>query len=424
MNKVRILFLLLCSFLFLTSCNHDEEKKEQVKKRVVMFYIVSENSLLGFDTRDIDELLASKSLLHDDEEVVIYLDNDKFPAIYSITNKTVGERLSQITPEYEYATDQNSSSGVALSEFIGYVKSKHKAQSYGIVLWSHGTGWIPSDSSIDSQTFSKKRSFGIDNGNNTNKDSGNKMAITELHGALKSLGMKFDFIFFDCCFMQSIEVAYELRDVTKYIIASPAEIPGPGADYEVMLPQFFANSNYQITIPNAYYTSYKEGVKGDPENTYGVLISSIDCSQLENFAAVTSDIVAKHRDELLNMDYREVQNYFIYYNCRHKAMLPDFYDMNGIMMKLLPEDEYRKWKTSFDSAVIYANTSGFWVTSYPYTMTRYVDRSQFGGVSMYVPLEKYSNNFFYASSNEFFVHGYYASQWAKVLGWDGSYKAN
>ena len=38
----------------------------------------------------------------------------------------------------------------------------------------------------------------------------------------------FDFVLFDACFMQSIEVAYALRNFTDYYIGSPTEIPGPG----------------------------------------------------------------------------------------------------------------------------------------------------------------------------------------------------
>lgn len=44
----------------------------------------------------------------------------------------------------------------------------------------------------------------------------------------------FDFIMFDACFMQSVEVAYELRDCCDYYIGFPAENPGPGAAYDRM----------------------------------------------------------------------------------------------------------------------------------------------------------------------------------------------
>lgn len=411
-----ILFLSL--FLIVCSCHKDELEKEVRGSKAVLFYMVSENSLDPFLELDVNELLAAKSKLADDEEVILYIDNCDMPAIYKITNKTQEDSLVSLVPEYRYAEDFNSCSGESLKQFFEYVKANHPADSYGIVFWSHGFGWIPSSFDGDSQRFSKRRhAFGIDNGKNTTEskpDVGNQMSISELRDALASFGRQFDYIFFDCCFMQCIEVAYELREETKYIIGSPAEIPGPGADYTVMLPELFARSNYQIAIPDAYYKTYKDGLKVDSYNSYGVLISSIDCSQLQNLAAATADIVSKHSDELQNMDYSKVQNYLDYEGCRYRGRFPDFYDMNGIMMKLLPEDEYREWKTSFDSAVIYANTTGYWITNYPWVNTQNVDRSQFGGVSMYVPLKKYSEGY-YASSNEFFVQGYFSSWWARVI---------
>ena len=49
----------------------------------------------------------------------------------------------------------------------------------------------------------------------------------------------FRFIMFDACFMQSVEVAYELRDCCDYYIGFPAENPGPGAAYDRMFPFIF-----------------------------------------------------------------------------------------------------------------------------------------------------------------------------------------
>ena len=39
---------------------------------------------------------------------------------------------------------------------------------------------------------------------------------------------KWDFILFEGCYMGSVEVAYELKDKTEAIIASPTEIVSPG----------------------------------------------------------------------------------------------------------------------------------------------------------------------------------------------------
>ena len=58
----------------------------------------------------------------------------------------------------------------------------------------------------------------------------------------------FDFVLFDACFMQSIEVAYALRNFTDYYIGSPTEIPGPGARYDVLVPALFSDGEVALNI--------------------------------------------------------------------------------------------------------------------------------------------------------------------------------
>ena len=62
------------------------------------------------------------------------------------------------------------------------------AESYGLVLSSHGTSWLPGN-------FSSLRSFGEENGQ--------YMEITEMNEALE--GFHFDFMLFDACYMSGIE---------------------------------------------------------------------------------------------------------------------------------------------------------------------------------------------------------------------------
>lgn len=410
MKVLKIILLLFVLSFSIFSCKKEDDPIVETKKRTVAIYMVAENDLMRFGIQNIRQILMSAPKLKDGEEIVLYLDINKFPAIYTINNKTKGEKIFDLTPEYEYTTDQNSCSGVALSEFLGYVKSKHKADSYGIVLWSHGTGWIPSSYSSDSGKFARRRSFGVDTGNNNTESSrGNSMSISELHSALKSMGQKFDYILFDCCFMQCVEVDYELRDVAKYIIASPAEIPGPGAPYHLLLPEFFAEKGYENSLPKIYYDLYYDYNAG-----YGVIISSCDCSMMDDFARATEKVVSKYKSTLLNASYADVLDYFNYDLYRNKGYkMPDFYDINGIMKSYIAKDDYEEWRSAFLKAYPYSYTTETWYSAYP-AASRLMDLDQFGGASMYVPLDKYTKSYFMIDNN-FFVEGFKDSEWAKVV---------
>ena len=60
------------------------------------------------------------------------------------------------------------------------------------------------------------------------QDGNNYMDIADLHAALQ-VAPDLDFLFFDACFMEAVEVAYALARLRNYLISSPTEIPGPGA---------------------------------------------------------------------------------------------------------------------------------------------------------------------------------------------------
>lgn len=423
MKKLTSYLLLVIILFVVSSCEKDEIMPEKLNdnSRVVMIYMVAENSLgigSNFDKDDIIEVLGGAKFMADDEKIVLYLDDANNPAIYTITNKTEATSFSELTPDYSYLENRNSASGEMLTEFLDYVKTNHSADSYGIVLWSHASGWIPSDYDGDYQAFSKKvnRSFGIDKGGNFGYNSGNKMSIGELRDALRGFGTKMEFIMFDCCFMQCVEVDYELRDLTKYIVGSAAEIPAPGANYTTLVPAMFSKDNYAAEMPLAYYNAYTS------DEVYGALISTVDCSKLEALMAATQNVLIMHNDELFNMSYIEVLNYFDYDKCRsYNAVYPDFYDMNGIFKKLLPENEYKTWKQYFDDAVPFSCATDFWKSDYMPPKSNKVDHEQYGGVSMYVPLTKYTIGY-YAPKNQFFTDGYYYSQWCKDV-WKDTIKS-
>lgn len=411
--KAIILFCILC--LSLTSCHNEKDDSEARKgSRVVLVYMVSENSLVGYDNQDISEMLRGISRIPDGDKLLLYVDSNELPAIYCLNNKTNATQLSELTPEFVYSEERNSCSEEQMSDVLSYVQTHHRAESYGIVLWSHGSGWLPSFSNYEDYNFVRRRSFGIDNGKNTNVNSGYSMSISKLHNALKSMGKKFDYVMFDACFMQGIEVVYELRDVANYIISSPAEIPAEGAVYNQILLSLFDKENYARSISESYVQSYRVN------SSYGALVSTVDCKQLDELAKVSASLVAQYKDNFLNADYSDVLKYFTY-AWRNMSISPDMFDMGGVFKTALPADKYVEWKKAFDKAVPYSFATTRWYSDY---MRGYihVDEDMFSGLNMCVPLSKYTNDK-YAADNGIFINAFYQSQWAKAV-WASDAKNN
>lgn len=409
MKLFRLLALFAFVVLALSSCHKEDEPgtNRQQPSRVVMVYMVSENSLLGYDAADIQEMLRSAKDIPDNSKLIIYLDDNHNPAIYVIDNKTKGELLSKLTPEYVYPEELNSCKASTLSGFIKYVQEHHKADSYAMVLWSHSSGWIPPIG----EHFARRRAFGVDNDKSINSNQGKMMSISELHKGLQAFDGVLDYIMFDACFMQCIEVAYELKDVTRFLISSPAEIPVDGAIYDELLPSLFNMKNYVEMIAYTYCDSYKI------IDNYDAVISSVDCSKLEGLSQKTSYYLQKYKDDFLHTNYSGVLNYFIYDSWKMNGIYPDMLDMKAVFMTVLNKDEYKDWEKAFNLAVPYRFANSRWYSVYANNGNGgyvSIDQDTFGGISMYLPFDKYMEDS-ESINNKWFIDGYWECQWAKDI---------
>jgi hypothetical protein len=224
---------------------------------------------------------------------------------------------------------------------------------------------------------------------------GHQMNIEDMASELN--GENFDFILIDACVMQNIEVAYELRHTTKCLIASPAEIPEPGAQYKSMVRAMFKKNNTANEMLNAYLKEYR--------NSYGLVISALNTAEMDDYAAYMKSVVAAHRSELLSLDTSSMLNY-IHYGSWTKDY-PDFLDMQGVMLKVLNADEYAQWKAKTDK-MITCRHAGFWYSAYPKSKVS-IDDAQCCGVTMHIPFEKYNAN------SWAFNEKYLETSWAKAV---------
>ena len=405
-GTVATMFLMVatCSFF---ACSKDDDApiivSPYAESRTVMVYMVAENSLSGNATADMIEMLAgiNNDTLKAGDRLVVYLDDVSLPRIYVLDKMTKKTKLSELEPVLKYETDVNSSSAQELEIFIDYAMTHYPADSYGLVMWSHSSGWLPSD--YEGDVSSVRRSFGMDNGRNSSdrRLPGHQMNIADMANAversLKALQVEtLDFIFFDACMMQNIEVVYELRHVAKHIIASPAEIPEPGANYKTMVRAMMRENDYVEEILSAYYQAYAK-------TSYGVVISAIKTEGLDELAAKTNAIIDAHRAELLGMNISQMLNYFLYNTW--SSSFPDFLDMQGVMKSVLDETEYAQWK-SLVSTMITCRHAGKWYSAYPKKAIS-IDDTQCCGVTMFIPFEKYGS----ISFNEDYLN----TSWAKAV---------
>lgn len=225
--KVVIFFAVIVAlYSAFTSCVKDEpENGEKDTKRTVLVYMVANNNLSSYSDRDIEEMQAAVQYndLNGGRLLIYHAPISGLPALKEITPNGI-EELKVYDNEI-YSTDAER-----MHKVFSDVLDIAPALDYGLVLWSHSDAWR--ETAASRSTGIKPLSFGI--------DRNYSMKITTLADVLSDFN--FSFIYFDCCHMASIEVAYELRNVTDYIVASGTELPAAGMPYNINVPLFFSDT--------------------------------------------------------------------------------------------------------------------------------------------------------------------------------------
>lgn len=381
----------------LTSCHCFEAEDNHIYDRTVLVYMAADNNLSSFQKDDLNEMLRGAIDIPSNSRLIIYVDDTSLPRI--LTFERQKGRRPVCKTLHRYDIEHNSGDAETLRMAMEWVIDNSPSESYGLVLWSHGESWIPFKSPA-------QKAVCLDS------NSGSWMEIPDIANVLSSFP-RLEFILFDACFMQSIEVAYELRNNTNYIIGSPAEIPAPGAPYNRIIKPMFSLTNCAEGITEEYYKAYNEGgitINGSSANSYGVCLSIIDCSQMDQLAKVTKDMITKYAASTQSPEtLQEIQRYYY----KESSTRPRYYDMNGYMLRLLTDhNDYIQWKDAFNRAVCYKITTPQWYSGY--TGMEKIDMKNYGGVSCYIP-QNTSNR---TNLNKAFTSTlwYHAAGWQQI-GW-------
>ena len=277
----------------------------------------------------------------------------------------------------------------------------YPARSYGLVMCSHASGWLFDDPVTKAQD-SRRRSFGIDNGKRTTANQGQKMNIPTLAGVLEGC-THFDYVMFDACFMQCIEVAYELRHTADYIIASPAEIPGTGAPFTKLMRLLAATPTDAATAAAIAERYASEALS----STYrGAELSVIRTDRLEHLAQTTAPIMQQ-----LLANAKELNTYGVqhYYPDLWSTYYPAFYDMKHLLYTHLDSATYAQWDRVFEEAVPTQALTPSWYSAYNWGSQQYlIDQTHTGGVSIYLPRSTHKTLGW--------IDDYHRLQWYKDLG--------
>lgn len=291
-----------------------------VGQTVFMFFPWS-NSLLSDFRRTVEDMqtvVAQRSMK--DERVMVFMATSEREAVLFELKKQNGQCLTDTLRRY---SDRPFTSRQWLTSLFSEVMTLAPASRYGMVVGCHGLAWVP----VQGQRSARKRIGSqerIDKEDNLYKEERidkeglykeeridkegddlmhfevqgpvttrfiggtypeTQIETTDLADAMADAGLHTEYILFDACYMSSVEVAYELKDVTHYLIASPTEVISYGFPYITMGKHLLGTPNYKGIADSfiSFYSSYYL--------PYGT-VAVTDCTQLDALAAIAQQINA------------------------------------------------------------------------------------------------------------------------------------
>jgi hypothetical protein len=261
-------------------------------------------------------------------------------------------RLLRITEdsEEEIKTYQefNSADPANMNRLLGEIAEMYPSDSYGLILWSHGTSWLPAGAPL-------VKSFAV--------DGNSQMNILDLAEALP---FHFDFILFDACLMGAVEVAYELRNKTDYIIASSTETIDSGFPYELVIPALISSTPDLRKVAESYFNYYQQQLGEYCSAT----VSLINTKEMDNLARVTNQLISGQTFDIASFDRTSVQRLDDY----SEQYTFDFLDF---ITKAFPEADKRPLTEQLEKTVLYkAHTAKF--------LEKY-EINTYCGLSCYIP---------------------------------------
>lgn len=358
--------------------------------RTVLVYMAADNNLSVNADANIYSMKSSMKSVDERMNLLALVDKrGSTPSLLHIT-------YSKIDTIKSYK-DIDCTDPDVLREIIDYVVQNYKTDSYGLLMWSHGTGWIPTDKLhyvAPNMRYVQARdgymptsdAWIMDYQRYPSTGYTKAFAWEDIKGAKRSykcMDMNdmvnaipdgvFDFILFDACYMANVEVIYALRHKARYIISSCYEIVSYGMPYHTATKEFM-NSNLMKVCRDFY--SYYNG-QSDWRQMGG--ISLVNTDGMDSLAACFKKIVDGREDMVSSMNVDDIQ-------CFDRFTNHVFYDLEDVVSKLNPQkDDYIEFKQQLMRCVPYA-------ISTPYIFPGDSDSikvDKYCGMSVFIPISKY-----------------------------------
>ena len=390
MKKTVLLFLIAISMVACHKHHDDPEPPAKDAEMTILMYMPwsksgTNDNIYSYFLKNISGMKTAIEYergLGNKRFLVLIATNESRAYLIDIKYKN-GACVNDTLKTYTSLTGGNYTSVAGLTSFFNDVKAEAPANSYALIIGSHACGWIPAG-----QEVGAKRHVSMARGARNEEELplietrwfGNPSSetfqanISTLAAAIRNSFQHTEYILFDDCYMSNIEVAYELKDVSDYLIASTCEVMLAGMPYAT-IGSSLMKKDYN-GVAEGFYNFYKDYVndQGDPRN-YGT-IGVTKLSEVQGMANIMKQINAQFT---FDGDIEEIQ--------RLDGYTPTiFFDM-GDYVKMLCKDAslYSSFVSQINKLVPYKrHTEKFF--SQPSLRERYtIPINAFSGITISDP---------------------------------------
>ena len=342
------------------------------------------------------------------------------PVLYRLYRDHGGSVIKEELLRLDEGSLPNTKENISL--ILNYIKEKYAPVSCGVLMSSHGTGWVPpgyctnpknyengssgASSGSGSYEWSARRRMGLGGdglpipgiveynpvggeipvksfGATVTDDKGKEAYETDIRELAEGIPYKLDYLIFDACFMGCAEVAWELRDKCRFLVFSQTEILADGMGYTTMLSHLLGSGGADLLSVCRDFFEYYDSRTGINRSA---TISLVDCSALPELAAVCKGIFTAHGISTETCDSGLLQQYF---RNAYKSQHGWFYDLRSIAEAAgATEAELQTLDGALGKCMIYKAAT-------PYFMNDFQIRTHCG-LSMYLPYPErtYLNNYY------------------------------
>lgn len=295
-NKTHLLTGILLTALFTASCTVkelDETTDDEFiqKSHTVIVFMPWSSNLLPYFQQNINDMAKAinKKQLRESRVVVVQSISPSETAMTELyyTNNICRRKKLLSYPHADFTRQET------ITAMLNDVRRLSATPYYSMIVSSHGMGWLPVAATAASNINSMKTCMHYDETEEPltrwfgGVTADFQIETTTLARAIRDADMYMDYILFDNCYMSSVEVAYDLKETTDYIIASPTEILIYGFPYYQCTEYLTGTPNYASLCDSfiRFYETYQY-----PSGTIAVT----DCRELDGLAEIYRKIIREY----------------------------------------------------------------------------------------------------------------------------------